>query len=180
MTHVAFLTISGVFQGDLVLESPVGQPVRFLDALNHPHRLNQIGGRAVPRLELADSIRREIGGRSFPCGPLIGLSSMEILAAYEVALERDEDRETKRVRSYEERHTGGEPETVALVLANGFRLTGEVAGGLNVLDLAKEGRHFIPVREVRLLAPGSDTALELDLVAVNALRLEASGHGEAW
>ena len=180
MALVALMTRSGVYQGDLLLETPTGQPMRFLDGLNHPSRLRQLGNRSSPRFELSGAVRRDLHGGTASCGLLVGVRPEELLGAYEVAIEHQPDADAKDSRSYEERQQTRGREGVFLMLANGFRLTAEVGGGLNLIDLAKVGRHFVPCFEVRLLAPGRDTVLELPFMAINALSLEASGLGDPW
>jgi len=52
MARVVVITADAVYQGDVELSAPGGQPVRFLDALRTPQRIGQGAIGASPGLVL--------------------------------------------------------------------------------------------------------------------------------
>ena len=176
MARVAIITRWATYQGDLELTAPSGLEVRFLDALNHPHRLVGNSGRATPSLLLANVVRRDdLAGKVVQCGSEVSVRPGAVISGYEVTpVERD--REAVPEASYEQRRHAQESERIFLYMENGWRVEGLVGGSLGTLDSAKPGRDFVACRDVILSDPRrSGSEKELPFLAVNVRRLEAAG-----
>lgn len=189
MARVALITAAATYQGDLDLSFPGGQPMRFLDALNFPHRVARggtqaapLGGtQAAPLLVLRDAVRRdEATGVVIPCGPEITLHPANILAGYEVGGENAKG-SGYAAAVYEQRQRAGESARTLIFLDNGVRVVGTVSGGPHALDGARPaGRgDFVACLDVLLLGRGGGAPRQLAFVAVNARRVEATGDAVA-
>jgi hypothetical protein len=177
MARVALITAAATYQGELDLSFPGGQPMRFLDALNFPHRVARGGTQATPLLVLRDAVRRDDAtGAVIPCGPEITLHPANILAGYEVGGENARG-SGYAVAVYEQRQHAGETARSLIFLDNGMRVVGVVSGGPHALDGARPaGRgDFVACLDVQLLGRGGGAPRQLAFVAVNVRRVEATG-----
>jgi hypothetical protein len=173
MARVTLMTRWATYQGAMDLRAPTGQPVRFLDALNHPHRLIEGAGRAVPSLMLSEATRRnEVTGEEVRCGQ-VGIRPGAVVAAYE--LEPGERREPQLATVYEARRQSQDSVPVFIYLENGFRIECVIAGGTVALDPGKVGRDFAACREARVIDLRQERPRQLSFLAINVRRLEASG-----
>lgn len=176
MARVAFVTLGATYQGELDLSAPSGS-VRFLDALNFPHRLTSGGTASAPSLTLRDAVRRDDAtGVVTPCGPTLALRAGAILAAYELAAAEPPPREARPGAVYELRRHAAESTRVVVFLENGLRLEANVGGGLQALDAAKPGRgDFVACQDVHLAdTRRGATTRQLPFIAVNVRRIEGA------
>jgi hypothetical protein len=175
VNRVAFITQSASYQGELDLSAPGGGAgVRFLDALNFPHRLVHGGTAAAPSLLLRNAVRRDDStGVVIQCGPTVSLRPGAIVAAYEVD-QAPKSGEARAGAVYEQRRHSQEATRMTIYLDNGFRLEATVGGGLQTLDASKPGRgDFVACLDVLLHDPRKEAARQLSFVAINVRRIEA-------
>jgi hypothetical protein len=176
MARVSFVTLGATYQGELDLTAPSGT-VRFLDALNFPHRLAYGGTAAAPSLTLRDAVRRDdTTGVVTPCGPTISLRAGAILLAYEVSTGEAAPRVLGTGVAYEARRHAQETTRVVVFLENGVRVEGSVGGGLQSLDAAKPGRgDFVACQAVECSDTRRGTPVrQLPFVGINVRRIEGA------
>jgi hypothetical protein len=177
MARVSFITLGATYQGELDLTAPTGS-VRFLDALNFPHRLAQGASAATPSLTLRDAVRRDdASGVVTPCGPTIALRAGSILLAYEVSTgEATAPREPRAGVAYEARRHAAETTRVVVFLENGLRVECSVGGGLQALNAAKPGGgDFVACQSAEITdTRKAGPARQLSFVGVNVRRIEGA------
>jgi len=178
MARVAIITGFATYQGELELSLPGGQPVRFLDALNFPHRLVQGGNPAAPTLTLKDAVRRDdVTGTVTPCGPSVTIHPATIIAGYEIGAGQSRGADAAAA-TYEQRRKSQEASTrVQVFLENGVRIEASITGGVGQLDAARPaGRgDFLPLLDVLMVDPRRNGQRQGSFLAVNARRIEGAG-----
>jgi hypothetical protein len=178
MARVALLTRWATYQGILDLSAPGGQAVRFLDALNHPHRLVEGAGKAVPSLILHQALRRdEQTGKVFQCGD-VAVRPGAVVVAWEVAVEQRVGGPGMST-AYEARRSSQDASRVVVYLENGSRIEATISGSLSTLDPNKLGRDFVACRDAVIHDPRREEPREQPFVAVNVRQLEATGELDA-
>jgi len=163
MARVVVITADAVYQGDVELTAPGGQPVRFLDALRTPQRIGQGAIGASPGLVLERVERTPRGGGealSFP--QAVTLRPGSILAAYDLG-----EAQSAPKTSYEQRSP--ELSRVRLCLEGRLVLEGTLSGGTRSLD-AVRGQTFVACTDVELIA---SPRRRLPFLAVNTVRIES-------
>ena len=178
MARVAIITGFATFQGELELSAPGGQPIRFLDALNFPHRLVHGGNPAAPTLMLKDAVRRDdVTGTVTPCGASVTVHPSTIIGGYEVGAGQSRGAD-HAAAAYEQRRKQQEASTrVQVFLDNGVRIEGSISGGVGQLDAARPaGRgDFLALLDVLMVDPRRNGQRQVPFLAVNARRIEAAG-----
>jgi hypothetical protein len=178
MARVAIITGYATYQGELELNATSGQQVRFLDALNFPHRLVHGGSPAAPTLLLRDAVRRDdVTGAVTACGPVVTLRPATIIAGYEVGGGQKRGGDAAATAYEQRRHQQEETTRVQVFLDNGVRLEASVAGGVQSLDAARpQGRgDFVACIEVVMSDPRRNGTRQVPFMALNARRIEAGG-----
>jgi len=171
MTTVFLLTRGALYRGEISLHSPTGHPVRLLDALRSPQRIQE-PGRATPSLSVEGAIRKPLGaGQPRQLSRLLTVSPWAVAAAWEADAEAHRGGEAV----YERRRREAGPELRALLfLADGVEVEGTVPGGRRALEGARGEASFIATTELRLAGPftgGQDRYLTF--LAVNTAYVES-------
>lgn len=173
MTGVVLYTERALIRGDLDLTTTTGGEVRLLAALNFPQRLQRRAHRITPSFLLESAVRRSLVGKD--AGSLFAelvIRTETILAAHEAGIAPAGDPSA----TYERRQTEESDSRLFLFLANGLRVEGNVLGGLNAMEGARQGAGFFACREVVLSNPLAEGAQRrLPFLAVNGSRIEAYG-----
>lgn len=179
MARICCVTLSATYQGALELRSTSGHQMRLLDALNTPQRLQQPVSLGENSLFFESGVRKDHhSGRVEPFAALslrVGL----VLAAYELALDAESEEQRaaamKGATLYEQRSLATAQELVTVYLRNGWRVQGHVTPGRQVLHESRTGRPFVPVLDVGITEPASQTTKSFPFLAVNAVQIEALG-----
>jgi hypothetical protein len=170
MTPVFLITRDALYRGDLNLRSPTGAPVRLLDALRSPQRIQE-PGRATPSLTLAGAIRKPLGGgQPRQLQEPLTVGPWSVIAAYEADMEAHRSGEAV----YEKRRRDESPELrVVLFLAGNVEAEAIVPAGRRALEQTRGDANFIATTDLKVR--GTFTGWQdryLSFLAVNTSFLE--------
>ncbi len=173
MPDVILYTERAILRGEVDLTTTANSALRLLDALNHPQRLSKRAHRLTPSLLLTGAGRRSLVGKD-PGSllPELVIRTETILAAHEAGVATVGSPSA----TYERRQAEESDERLVLFLANGFRVEGDVRGGLVAMEGSREGSLFFACRNVVMSSPSAQgSARRLGFLAVNAPRVESYG-----